>query len=56
MVAVVGEYATQASKVLGRRGFREKKNRGCVRGSQGDDVSVEWAMSARFFSILGNES
>ena len=56
MVAMVVEYAAQGCTILDRRGFREKKNRGCVRGNQGDDVCVEWATSARLFSILGDES
>ena len=56
MVAVVVEYAAKECTILGRRGFREEKNRGCVRGNKGDNVSVGWAVSARFLSILGDES
>ncbi len=56
MVAVVVKYAAQGSTILGRRGFHEEKNRGCVRGNKGDNVSVGWAVSARFLSILGDES
>ena len=34
MVAVVVEHAAKGCTILGRRVFREKKNRGCVRGNK----------------------
>jgi len=51
VVAAVVEYAAQGCTILDRRGFREEKNRGCVRGNQGDDISVGWVVSARFCSL-----
>ena len=56
VIAVVVEHAAQGCAILIRRGFREEKNRGYVRGSKDDNVSVGWAVSARFFIILGDES
>ena len=55
MVAVVVVYAAQGCTILGRRDFREEKNRGCVRGNNSDNVSVGWAVSARFLSILRDD-
>jgi hypothetical protein len=56
VVAVVVEYTAQGCTILGRRGVREEKNRGGVRGNKGDNVSVGWAVSARFLIFLGDES
>ena len=52
VVAVVVEYTAQGCTLLSRRGFHEEKNRECVRGNKGDNVSVGWALTARFFEFF----
>jgi hypothetical protein len=49
VVAVVVEHAAQGCTILGRRGFREEKNRGCVRRKKGDIIHIGWAVFVRFF-------